>query len=624
MEWLATRSWEYAEHPLGQVERTPPKEATAVNRTTLIWARQCLVIFSICLAYNLCGRVPGWAQTSGTLSNRDYAECEKNTPVQAAFDWLKFQQEKMALASSSFRDMDAAQRTEMKGLLDKFHSPADLGLFACCFLDYRRELRLEFDDPPFGDALDECLQRLGAQTNSAAIDGLRRIAKQSHGALSELIDEFYDRQGKAIRERMERESSLPLLKAARKGDLAEVKKLLGQGADVNAEDPRRGGTALHEAAYWGRPDVAALLIESGAQVNGDKNYSPLNDAAWRGNTEVAELLLEKGADVNQAGAVCVPVQSAVERDHVDTVRLLIAHGADLKAPHPDMGYDLLDVAADRGCLEMVQLLLAHGLNANGLYGEKPLYHAAQSGNRALVEYLIAQGAEVNYRGEPWGDRFDQDAIMAAASHGRKEVFDLLLDKGAKVDFSLALIAAAEGCNLELVQELVDKGANVNAEGETSGTPLEAAARGGNVDVMRYLVGKGADLKKGPGSYDRTLLCEAASHNRKEMVDYLLAQGLDINAGNAMGTPLQACLLGESKQQAMIEYLLSKGADLEARGAEGGTVLHTAAEHGDFEEVQFLVKAGAKVNTLDIEVATDRDMYEFLRSHGGKGKEEKNR
>jgi ankyrin repeat protein len=59
-------------------------------------------------------------------------------------------------------------------------------------------------------------------------------------------------------------------------------------------------TPLHWAVFAGNTEVAALLIQEGADVNArDVNQkTPLHWAASRGMTEVAALLIEKGADVN--------------------------------------------------------------------------------------------------------------------------------------------------------------------------------------------------------------------------------------------------------------------------------------------------------------------------------------
>jgi ankyrin repeat protein len=70
---------------------------------------------------------------------------------------------------------------------------------------------------------------------------------------------------------------------AEAGDLAKVRQLLEQGADVNTRDELQL-TPLHWAAIYGKTEVAKLLIEKGADVNArDKNQrTPLHDAAMTG------------------------------------------------------------------------------------------------------------------------------------------------------------------------------------------------------------------------------------------------------------------------------------------------------------------------------------------------------
>jgi len=97
----------------------------------------------------------------------------------------------------------------------------------------------------------------------------------------------------------------PLMKAAFDGSVAEVKKLAGAGAELNAQD-EYGWTALRFAARAGKVEAAGALIELGADVNlaSKSGTTPLMSAAGSGYSEMIEFLLKAGADttaVNNAG-----------------------------------------------------------------------------------------------------------------------------------------------------------------------------------------------------------------------------------------------------------------------------------------------------------------------------------
>jgi len=92
----------------------------------------------------------------------------------------------------------------------------------------------------------------------------------------------------------------PLWNATLKGDIKEAERLLAGGADMNV----RVGvgydsyTALHGAAMSGHANVAAILIEKGANVNesGGLKRTPLWLASFNGHSDVVHILLEAGAD----------------------------------------------------------------------------------------------------------------------------------------------------------------------------------------------------------------------------------------------------------------------------------------------------------------------------------------
>jgi ankyrin repeat protein len=81
-----------------------------------------------------------------------------------------------------------------------------------------------------------------------------------------------------------------------------VAALLKAGGEVDIRNKSEhtgsvGETALHAAAFWGRPEIARLLIDAGADVNAltDRKSTPLHEAARLTNVKMVRLLLEKGA-----------------------------------------------------------------------------------------------------------------------------------------------------------------------------------------------------------------------------------------------------------------------------------------------------------------------------------------
>jgi ankyrin repeat protein len=122
----------------------------------------------------------------------------------------------------------------------------------------------------------------------------------------------------------------PLLTAALSGDLAEVKRLLERGADIEATDKESGGTCLMLATFQGHREVARLLLERGADVNAKAsgNLTPLMVACGAGHDEIADMLLKKGADIDarsEDGLTALTVADG--KGHAKLVSLLMDHMA---------------------------------------------------------------------------------------------------------------------------------------------------------------------------------------------------------------------------------------------------------------------------------------------------------
>lgn len=117
----------------------------------------------------------------------------------------------------------------------------------------------------------------------------------------------------------------PIIAAAGNGHYQIVRTLLAAGADVNAQKDY-GRTALSAAAGGGHRGIVRMLLDAGADVDKGK---ALIQAAWYGYNDIVRTLIDAGADINvQNPYEGTPLFAAAKNDHYETVRLLLAVGAD--------------------------------------------------------------------------------------------------------------------------------------------------------------------------------------------------------------------------------------------------------------------------------------------------------
>jgi ankyrin repeat protein len=189
-------------------------------------------------------------------------------------------------------------------------------------------------------------------------------------------------------------------------------------------------------------------------------------------------------------------------------------------------------------------------------------------------------------------------LIMATYYGLPNLIQFLLDDGADVNakgghYGNALQAAVDSDNEGIVRYLVERGADVNARGGEYGNALQAAAHNGNKDIVRYLVERGANVNAQGGEYGNAL--QAAAYNGDEdTVHYLVERGTDVNAqGGRYGTALlSAAYKGKEN---IIRYLVERGADINAQGGYYRNALLAAVYTGSDGIVRYLVERGADIN-----------------------------
>jgi cytohesin len=166
-------------------------------------------------------------------------------------------------------------------------------------------------------------------------------------------------------------------------------------------------------------------------------------------------------------------------------------------------------------------------------------------------------------------------------------------------FSFVLILASTSCrrdiyqevragNLEKVKSMVERNPSlVQAKDDygESRTPLHWAVRWDQKEIVEFLIEKGAEVNSRDNS-DTTPLYFAVTINQKDLAELLLSQGADVNAKNNHDfTSLHLAAI--KGFQEMVEFLLTQGADVNARDDKGNTPLHYAAVTGSKEMVELL-------------------------------------
>ncbi len=148
------------------------------------------------------------------------------------------------------------------------------------------------------------------------------------------------------------------------------------------------------------------------------------------------------------------------------------------------GQTALMKAGEAGNLDGVEKLLGMGADPRLLdsRGRDALIVAAGKGHTDVVRMLLSRGADDSVRDtEGWG------ALSLAAYHGQVETVKLLGSTASASELDDALLVASFGKSAEVVNALLDQGANINSRSPKSKTPLMIASEAGRTEIVRVLL-----------------------------------------------------------------------------------------------------------------------------------------
>ncbi|XP_023020121.2 ankyrin repeat domain 61 water witch [Leptinotarsa decemlineata] len=281
--------------------------------------------------------------------------------------------------------------------------------------------------------------------------------------------------------------------------------LLKLGAQLRYHEPSQGLSALHLTSFSGCVDGTQYLISQGCDVNAlFKCYTPLHCAAFGDSPESALVLLNNGAKVQtltNGPHSCHEsvLHCAVRANAIACVRLFTQEGADVGQVE-DTGVSPVHLAADLGHPQCLKILLeSKTFNVNTRTKEKeqtPLHLAAESGYVDCIEILLDHRADANL-----SNHRDQTPLHLAARAQAFDCVELLLRKGnananiGDCDQRTPLHAAVGKAarSYDIIDILLNYGADVNARDQYGYTPLHIAALNELSQCVEILIYHGADV-----------------------------------------------------------------------------------------------------------------------------------
>ncbi|NSX02830.1 ankyrin repeat domain-containing protein [Cupriavidus gilardii] len=408
---------------------------------------------------------------------------------------------------------------------------------------------------------------------------------------------------------------------------ALLEKISRQPELATIKDPF-GWTALHTALahYDGcESSIIEALLSAGADPNAaiDTGQTALMchararpSAADKDNGATFQTLLRAQADPNAAdrNGTTVLMYWAAEQ-HGEAIRQLLAAGADLHTVD-SRGKTALMYAAASGNSRAIGILLENGADPRTVdkYGWTALMHAAEKKQRQAVEEL-----QVRYvmQGLTLTDEERQDlrakelplltVAQARARHRRQCA--LQADGGSQPTAAdlRALQEAFENRNDAALAALIARKpalARITPEPFFQRSVLhDAVTRKCGSQVIEALLNAGADIDATAKSGD-TPLMDALSGSNFDAVSALLHAGADTEVTNACGmTPLMSAASSPIRKLGAIRALLDAGANVEAADKNGKTALLHAASIYFTDGITALMHAGARLDAKDAEGKT---------------------
>ncbi|KAL7303077.1 hypothetical protein TKK_0004292 [Trichogramma kaykai] len=370
------------------------------------------------------------------------------------------------------------------------------------------------------------------------------------------------------------ETPLGLAVLAESRDKEILRALIEAGADIEQRNDE-GYTALHTSINSENSDYAIFLIENGADLNSptSSGETPMQMSVHCRLADVVEALCRRGADVN---AGC-PLWDALDSGQEQVAATLIAHGADPDCWRP--GHDggcqqtLLHKAIDENCEDYAVFLIKSGCDLNS--PRRPPGNGEEGGEEARDECT---------------------PLHLCCQWGLEQVVQTLIEHGANVNSRDAegktpLHLAIENQNDQIISLLLfHPNINLSLRDKKGLSPFATALVMRNNSAARAILEKLPSAAEQFDNKGRNFLHTAIQKNDMESILFLLSIRVNVNSKvqDHTGTP-PLSLAAVTGNEVLVRSLLLAGAMINDTDAHRNTALHAASKAGHANVVSALLQ-----------------------------------
>ncbi|KAJ4269840.1 hypothetical protein NW762_001509 [Fusarium torreyae] len=250
--------------------------------------------------------------------------------------------------------------------------------------------------------------------------------------------------------------------------------------------------------------------------------------------------------------------------------------------------------------EIIQLLITKGaaVNVPDNDGKTPLWHAVNLGLEGVVKQLLDNGAFINAVDPTTGDTPMHRSLSGTFN---RDVIELLLDRGANIGALNSrgwtpLFFAVGSMVTDIMNLLIERGTLVNVKDYRGRSPLIHASKLGWSEGVKLLLDHGAEIEM-DDSYGWTPLFHAVEQKRNDVVKLLLERDAVVNVKDCRGrSPLaHASMLDWTEA---VKLLLDHGAEIDTADNEGFTPLFYAYNSNSQDVVKLLLDRGSTLIRAD--------------------------